>query len=152
MCFSLPAAAARFLDRCDPEPATAADCCQQQQELLQAWLQHPLLDDLAAQPQAMLTLLHRLHQAAPAAAPAAAAGAAESLAAASLGDGGSLGTAAAVAAGGMSPGALLLALLLKMGGWLSRWALLQLAACRCMCSIRSAALCNRHLHQQRHTW
>jgi hypothetical protein len=129
------AAAARFLDRCDPN-AAGGSC---QDELLQAWLQHPLLDHLATQPQAMLTLLHRLHQAAPAAAataslaPAAAAAAAAAAVTASLAAAGSVGQGsggddAAGAAGGLSPGALLLALLLKMGesAVINHWCQLQL--------------------------
>jgi hypothetical protein len=108
----------RFLDRCDPD--AAGDPCQA--ELLQAWLQHPLLDHLATQPQAMLTLLHRLHQAAPAPAAAATASLAAPAAAASLAaaaglvaEGANGADAAAAAAGGLSPGAVLLAMLLKMG-------------------------------------
>ncbi|KAF6262085.1 hypothetical protein COO60DRAFT_689868 [Scenedesmus sp. NREL 46B-D3] len=98
-----------FLDRCDPH--AAGEPCQA--ELLQAWLQHPLLDHLAAQPQAMLTLLHRLHLAAPAPAPTLASPAAGSPVAAA-GSAVEGNAAAAVAAGGVSPGALLLAMLLKM--------------------------------------
>jgi hypothetical protein len=132
----------RFLDRCDPD--AAGDTCQA--ELLQAWLQHPLLDHLATHPQAMLTLLHRLHQAAPAPAAATASLAAPAAAAASLvaaaGQGSGADTVAVTAGGGMSPGALLLAMLLKMGESAFR----RCASCSCCCCVRRSLLCQQLLH------
>lgn len=96
LCMLSPDAALlhRFLERCDPDDP-------RQPDMQQAWLAHPLLDALAAQPQAMATLLYRMHQAAPPAA-SAPAGSAQQQRQEAWG-------------GGLSPGRVLLTMLFKMG-------------------------------------
>lgn len=128
----------RFLDRLDPDSSS-----QPQLGAHQAWLDHPLLDPLCDHPAGVQVLLQRVHisqpplmlwtQATAAAAggaalqgtagganPAAAAGAAGSgglnARCSAAGSGGlNARSAGSMSARGLSPGKLVLALLLKMG-------------------------------------
>lgn len=77
----------RFLDRCDPDSPSQPDVCQ-------GWVEHPLLEHVVTQPDAMVVLLQLLQEVQQLR-PAAAAG---------VGSG-----------GGLSPGPVILAMLLKLG-------------------------------------
>jgi hypothetical protein len=98
-------AAHRFLDRLDPDGVV-----QSHLGLHQAWLDHPLLDSLCDHPEGVRVLLERVHMSQPPmpvwAAAAAAAGVPQPAAA---------GGGGVAAARGVSPGKLVLALLLKTG-------------------------------------
>jgi hypothetical protein len=95
----------RFLDRLDPDSAA-----QSHLGLHQAWLDHPLLDSLCDHPEGVRVLLERVHMSQPPMPVWAAAAAAA--AAASLSPPAAGGVAGAR---GVSPGKLVLAVLLKTG-------------------------------------
>lgn len=105
----------RFLDRLDPD-----NHIQSRLGVHQAWCDHPLLDSLPDHPQGVQVLLERIHMSQPpmhvwTAAAGAGAAAVQTVGAGAGYSGQGGGGGSSVAARGVSPGKLVLALLLKTG-------------------------------------